>query len=206
MRVIAGSARGVLLRQPRGAATRPTSGRLRESLFAMLESAGADFAETLDLYAGTGALGIEALSRGDGHCTFVETDARAIEAIRENVRRAGFEDRATVAPARVGRWRPPPDARYTLVTADPPYDDGQAWAAIEATVARALAAHAIVAVEHSARQPSPEVLAGLSRWRERRQGDGAVALYRAEDRAQPPGGNSPEEGTLHDRRDVPGTF
>lgn len=191
MRVIAGSARGILLRQPRGAPTRPTSGRLRESLFAMLESAGADFSQALDLYAGTGALGIEALSRGDGHCTFVETDARAIEAIRENVRRAGFEERATVVPARVGRWRPPHDARYTLVTADPPYDDGQAWAAIAATLERVLATHAIVAVEHSARQASPQVLAGLSRWRERRQGDGAVALYRADDRAEPPVGEEP---------------
>ena len=164
MRVIAGSARGIVLRQPRGSGTRPTSGRLRESLFAMLEAAGADFSAALDLYAGTGALG---------------TDARAIEAIRENLRHVGFEDRATVVPARVGRWRPPEDARYTLVTADPPYDDGQAWAAIAATVERVLAPHAIVAVEHSARLPSPEVLAGLSRWRERRQGDGAVALYRA---------------------------
>ncbi|HRC63179.1 MAG TPA: 16S rRNA (guanine(966)-N(2))-methyltransferase RsmD, partial [Dehalococcoidia bacterium] len=179
MRVIAGSARGIVLRQPRGSGTRPTSGRLRESLFAMLEAAGADFSAALDLYAGTGALGIEALSRGNGRCTFIDTDARAIEAIRENLRHVGFEDRATVVPARVGRWRPPEDARYTLVTADPPYDDGQAWAAIAATVERVLAPHAIVAVEHSARLPSPEVLAGLSRWRERRQGDGAVALYRA---------------------------
>lgn len=184
MQVIAGSARGVVLRQPRGLKTRPTSGRLRESLFSILEAAGADFTEVLDLYAGTGALGIEALSRGDGRCTFVETDARAVEAIRDNVRRAGFEDRSTVVAARVGRWKPPPDTHYTLVTADPPYDDGQAWAAIAATVVHALAADATLAVEHSARVPSPDVLAGLDRWRERRQGDGAVALYRA----QPPVG------------------
>ncbi|MEZ4552846.1 MAG: 16S rRNA (guanine(966)-N(2))-methyltransferase RsmD [Dehalococcoidia bacterium] len=184
MRVIAGSARGTLLRQPRPETTRPTSARLRESLFAMLEAADADFDQVLDLYAGSGALGIEALSRGDGRCTFVEADARAADVIRDNLRRVRFDDRATVVVARAGKWRPPELARYTLVIADPPYDDGQAWAAIEATVAHVLATHAMLAVEHSARRPSPETLAGLTRWRERRQGDGAVALYRL----QPPVG------------------
>lgn len=179
MRVIAGSARGVLLRQPRGRGTRPTSGRLRESLFSMLEAAGCDFDAVLDLYAGTGALGIEALSRGGSRCTFVETDAAAVVTIRENLRRAGFEAEGTVVPGRVGRWRPPADAQYTLVVADPPYDDAEAWPAIAATVAGALATGAIVVVEHAARAGPPDSLAGLPRWRDRRQGDGALAMYRA---------------------------
>ncbi len=193
MRVIAGSARGVLLRQPRGRGTRPTSGRLRESLFSMLEAAGCDFDAVLDLYAGTGALGIEALSRGGLHCTFVETDAMAVIAIRENLRRTGFEDEGVVVPGRVGRWRPPADARYTLVMADPPYDDREAWSAIAATVAGALAPSAIVVVEHAARVPPPDSLAGLAQWRDRRQGDGALALYRAaEHRAAEVGGEDAE--------------
>lgn len=179
MRVIAGSARGVLLRQPRGRGTRPTSGRLRESLFSMLEAADVDFEEVLDLYAGTGALGIEALSRGGGRCTFVESDAAAVAAIRENLHRTRFEDRAIVVGGRVGRWRPPSGARYTLIVADPPYDDGEAWPAIVTTVAGALASGAVVVVEHAARVPPPESLAGLPRWRDRRQGDGALAIYRA---------------------------
>ncbi|MSQ37743.1 MAG: 16S rRNA (guanine(966)-N(2))-methyltransferase RsmD, partial [Chloroflexi bacterium] len=90
VRIIAGSARGLTLLQPRGRGTRPTSGRLREALFAILEAADADFSEVLDLYAGTGALGIEALSRGEGRCTFVESDARVSALIRENLGRCGL--------------------------------------------------------------------------------------------------------------------
>jgi len=145
----------------------------------MLEAAETDLSEVLDLYAGTGALGIEALSRGTGRCTFVEADATAVTAIRENLRRTRLAERATVVARPVGRWRPPEGVQYTLVVADPPYDDRGAWAAIAATVEHALALDAIVVVEHAARMPSPEALAGLPRWRDRRQGDGAVAMYRA---------------------------
>ena len=145
----------------------------------MLEAAGADLSAVLDLYAGTGALGIEALSRGASRCTFVESDASAIAAIRDNLRKTGFEEQAAVIAARVGRWRPSQGVRYTLVMADPPYDDGGAWAAIAATVGRALASGAILVVEHAARVPAPETCAGLPRWRDRRQGDGALAIYRA---------------------------
>lgn len=179
LRVIGGSHRGAVLIQPRGVVTRPTTARLREALFGMLEAQDADFAEVLDLYAGTGALGIEALSRGAGRCTFVEVDARAAAAIRENLRRTGLEARGVVAVARVGRWRPPAAARYTLVVADPPYDDAAAWGDVERTVSGVLAAGACIAVEHAARAPAPDTLAGLTRWRDRRHGDGMVALYRA---------------------------
>jgi len=181
MRVVGGSARGVPLRAPRGRGTRPTTGRLRESLFSMLEAAGVDCSSVLDLYAGTGALGIEALSRGDGRCTFVEADARACEALRENLRRTGLADRADVAMAQVGRWRSDPAARYTLVLADPPYDDASAWSALEQALEGALAGHAAVVVEHAARGAPPPALCGRPLWRDRRQGDGAVAIYRPDE-------------------------
>ncbi len=186
LRVIAGDARGVVLVQPPGAATRPTSARLREALFGMLEAAGADLDAVLDLYAGTGALGIEALSRGDGRCTFVEADARAAQAIRTNLDRTGLAARGVVAHAPVGRWRPPSGVAYALVLADPPYDDATAWGAIERTVAGALAPHAMLAVEHAARAPAPAQLAGLPLWRDRRHGDAAVAVYRAPVADDPP--------------------
>ena len=179
IRVIAGSARGLVLSGPPGAGTRPTASRLRESLFAMLESAGCDFSRVLDLYAGTGALGIEALSRGTGRCTFVEGDGRACEVVRSNLARAGFSDRGEVARARVGRWRPPPESSFTLVVADPPYNRAaEAWGEIEHTVDGALAAHAMLAVEHATRIHAPAALAARAMWRDRRQGEGAVALYR----------------------------
>lgn len=160
---------------------------MREALFSMLEAAGVSFDEVLDLYAGSGALGIEALSRGDGHATFVESDRRAVAVIRENLDRVKFVGRGTVVAGRVGRWTPPEDARYTLVLADPPYergtyDDGDAWGAIEATVRGSLAPDAAVVVEHDARQSPPPALAGLGLWRDRRHGAGAVAIYRGADR------------------------
>jgi 16S rRNA (guanine966-N2)-methyltransferase len=169
----------MVLKQPRGRGTRPTASRLREALFAMLEAADADLTEVLDLYAGTGALGIEALSRGAERCTFVEADTRAAAVLRENVERVGMREQGTTIVAQVGRWRPPQGTAYTLVVADPPYDDAAAWQAIDETLREALAPHALVAVEHAARVVAPDELAGLPRWRDRRQGDGAVAIYRA---------------------------
>ena len=146
----------------------------------MLEAAHAGFSEVLDLYAGTGALGIEALSRGDGRCTFVERDRRACAIVRENLERAGFSGRGSVVCERVGVWRADPGITYTLVLADPPYAAGaEAWRAIEATLAGTLGEHATLAMEHAARVHPPPTLVCLPLWRTRRQGDGAVALYRA---------------------------
>ncbi len=178
MRVIAGAARGVPLRAPRDRRTRPTSARLRESLFSMLEAAGNDLSAVLDLYAGSGALGIEALSRGGGRCTFVEANAEACRVIRENLRRTRLGAQGEVIRARVGRWQAEAGSGYTLVLADPPYDRGGAWGEIEHTVDGALATRAMLAVEHAARQAPPAALLGCSMWRNRRQGEGAVAVYR----------------------------
>ena len=178
MRVIAGEARGIQLRGPRGSSTRPTSTRLREALFSMLDAAEVDFGHVLELYAGSGALGIEALSRSDGEATFVESDAAAVEAIRDNLVRTRMQDRGRVVTARVERWRAPEGAAYTLVLADPPYHDAAAWDAIDQAVRASLAPDAVVVVEHEARTVPPDTLAGRALWRDRRQGAGAVALYR----------------------------
>jgi 16S rRNA (guanine966-N2)-methyltransferase len=177
-RVIAGSARGVELKSPKSGRTRPTTSRLRESLFSMLEAADASFEEVLDLYAGSGALGIEALSRGAEAATFVESDPRAAAVIKENLRLVRLESRGRVVVGKVGRWRPPEDVRYTLVVADPPYDDAALWHAVEHAVDGALAEDAVIVVEHDARREAPPVLAGRPLWRDRRQGSGAVAIYR----------------------------
>ena len=191
LRVIAGSARGVQLQTPRGSATRPTSARLRESLFGMLEAADADLSSVLDLYAGSGALGIEALSRGAGRCLFVDSSRRACTVVRENLRRAGFAQRGQVVAARVGRWRPAAGRSFSLVLADPPYADAAAWADIDRSIGGALAANAVIAVEHAARAEAPLALAGCARWRDRRHGDGAVAAYRRGEELANGGGDTP---------------
>src|SRR6266571_286389 len=127
MRVISGSARGRRLKGPRGrgAITRPSSGLVRGAIFSALASLGADLSRTLDLYAGSGALGIEALSRGAETCDFVDRDPAACAVIRENLRITGFHGRARVhclsAVTALQRLPGP----YTLVLADPPYNDAE---------------------------------------------------------------------------------
>lgn len=143
----------------------------------MLDAGGMLRSPALDLYAGSGALGIEALSRGVERCTFVESDGRTCKVITENLRRVDLEG-GTVVRGTVGRWHPDGDERYALVLADPPYDDAAPWEAIELTIADALTADASIAVEHRAQRTPPDELAGRQLWRDRKHGDGAVAIYR----------------------------
>lgn len=122
MRVVAGTARGRRLQAPPGRDTRPTSDRVREAIFAALESLEAvRDAAVVDLFAGTGALGIEALSRGARHATFVDDDAGAIRTITANLESTGLAARATVHRADAVRWLSTKAATFDLALADPPY-------------------------------------------------------------------------------------
>jgi 16S rRNA (guanine966-N2)-methyltransferase len=126
MRVIAGSAKGTrLVRAPAG--VRPVSDRVREGLFSSLEGR-IDGARVLDLYAGTGAVGIEALSRGAEHATFVDRAPQAVACVRENLRRSGLQERAAVFRSEVRRFfeRRPEAPGFDLVFLDPPYETGPA--------------------------------------------------------------------------------
>ena len=187
MRVIAGTARGLPLVAPRGAATRPIADRVKETLFAILGSRVVD-ARVLDLYAGSGAIGIEALSRGAAHCDFVERDRRAVAAIRENLDRTGVADRASVHASDVGgylgRLR---DHRPSLVFLDPPYAERAILAPLE-RLAGWLAPGGTVVVKHHWRTPIPEPI-GLARWRERRFGETSLTYLVATDGAD--GGEKP---------------
>jgi 16S rRNA (guanine966-N2)-methyltransferase len=122
LRVVGGEARGRALRAPRGRGTRPTSDRVREAMFDVLASlAAVEGAVVADLFAGSGALGIEALSRGAARVTFVDHDKEAIAAIRANLLATGFGARGQVVRADVLRWLE--DApRLGLAMCDPPYD------------------------------------------------------------------------------------
>jgi 16S rRNA (guanine966-N2)-methyltransferase len=129
LRVIAGTVRGRRLVAPPGDEIRPTKGIVREAMFSALYSRGAIAdAVVLDLYAGTGALGFEALSRGAERLVLVERDRRALDAIDANVEHTGFGDRARVVRADVMDVLyvlPPPEAPFDLVLVDPPYDVGE---------------------------------------------------------------------------------
>ena len=122
MRVIAGTARGRRLVAPEGSTTRPTPDRVREATFNALGSLGAVLdAEVLDLFAGSGAMGIEALSRGAAHVTFVDNDRRAIRAVEANLATCGLAERATIVTAPVDRFLAGAgDRRWDLGVLDPP--------------------------------------------------------------------------------------
>ena len=174
MRVVAGVAGGRRLLAPAGRNVRPTSERVREALFNALGSLDAIAGATVvDLFAGTGALGIEALSRGATAATFVDADARAIAAIEENLRVTGLGERAWVVHADVMRFLgglPGDAAAFDIAFADPPYAfDG--WPALLAAVPARL-----VAIE-----ARTHVTLDGARWhalRSRRYGDTVVTLAR----------------------------
>ncbi len=124
MRVIAGEAKGRTLLAPKGTGTRPATDRIREALFAILEPS-LPGAKVLDLFAGAGTLGIEALSRGAAEVTFVERSAAALDALRKNLAATGFSGRSAVVAANVLAFleRGGPRATYDLVFLDPPFAD-----------------------------------------------------------------------------------
>ena len=132
MRIIAGQWRGRALLAPPGDSTRPTSDRAREGLFSMLSSRLGSFEglRVADLFAGTGALGLEALSRGAAHCTFIERERTALTAIERNIVRLGAEERSEVRPGAVER-APAPREPFDLILMDPPYGQGLEQAALE---------------------------------------------------------------------------
>ena len=132
MRIISGQWRGRPLAAPPGKATRPTSDRAREGLFSMLASRLGSFADlqVADLFAGTGALGLEALSRGAAHCTFVEKDRAALDILRRNIDKLGAGERAELRAQAVEHASPPPRP-CDLVMLDPPYGAGLAGPALD---------------------------------------------------------------------------
>jgi 16S rRNA (guanine(966)-N(2))-methyltransferase RsmD len=182
VRIIAGALKGRRLTAVKGSAVRPTSDALRETLFNVLGPT-LDGARVLDAFAGTGALGLEARSRGAAHVTFVEREPAALRAIAANVAHCGAEDACAIirgdflgrVTARLGG--------FDLVLLDPPY----AVASLDDVVARgAAAAHSggRVVLEHSRRRQSPEA---VGEWRRRRlltAGDSALSFY-ARDAAAP---------------------
>lgn len=132
MRIIAGAWRGRRLVAPKGDVTRPTADRTREALFSMLASRLGSFEglRVADLFAGSGALGLEALSRGADSCLFVEQEAAAVKAIRDNIDSLGARTRAVVQAGSVMALAPA-HTSYDLILLDPPYGSGAGQVAID---------------------------------------------------------------------------
>jgi 16S rRNA (guanine966-N2)-methyltransferase len=182
-RVIGGSARGIRLEGPRGTATRPLTDRVKESLFGALEANGALHGPFLDLFAGTGAAGVEALSRGAPEATFVEHEGGSCHVIGENLRRAHLEHGRVVradVTAYLRNVRPSADGPFTAALLDPPYSDPVMIKALELLADPTrdwLAPGAVVAVKHFWRDESPERVGHLSKGRVKRFGETALTFY-----------------------------
>lgn len=177
MRIIAGALKGRRLQAPAGASVRPTSDSLRETLFNVI-GARVEGARILDAFAGTGAVGLEAISRGARHVTFVERDAKALRALEQNVAACRAGDMCTIVRADVVRAasRLASGDRFDVVFLDPPYDLAGVEEAL-AVAAGLLASGGLLVFEHSRRRPSPETIAGLTRQRLLQAGDSALSFY-----------------------------
>ena len=183
MRVLAGELKGLRLTTPRGRTTRPTADQVRiaclDTLMPFLD-AGA----FLDLFAGAGGVGIEALSRGAPSATFVEQDGPALRALRDNVERLGLRERARVVRGDAARAVEDLGARgerFAVVFLDPPYDSTRASAALQSVAAGpVLLAGAVVVLQHGTKTPPPPSPGALALWKARRFGETTLTFFRSD--------------------------
>lgn len=181
MRIIAGTLKGRRLAAGTWPGLRPTSDRVRETLFNIVAPRVVG-ARVLDGYAGSGANGLEALSRGAQHVTFLERDGRACRLIASNVERCGVQEACAIIRADVEHLAPSTLRResFDLVLLDPPYAASNLHAILEVT-APYLAKEGLLVLEHAYRRPATEVTSVLVRARQVRSGDTALAFYERRD-------------------------
>ena len=178
MRVITGIARGRRLKEPVGMETRPTADRVKEAIFSSIQFE-VEGRKVLDLFGGTGQMGIEALSRGATHCTFVDLQKQAVAIIRENVNSTGFSDQSTViqgdALAFLSRCR----EKFDLIFLDPPYGSGLLEKAMELiTTIDIVSENGIIVCENGSNSGWPVVAEPYRMQKEYRYGKIRTALYR----------------------------
>ena len=177
MRVVAGAYRGRRIEAPRGRTTRPTSDRVREALFSILGGPAVDDARVLDLFAGSGALGIEALSRGAAEAVFVDSDERAVAAVKANLATLGIDARVHRRDA--FSWLESAagaEAAFDLVFADPPYSSASLTAGRLSELLPPLLSEASLTVTESDKRDP--LLLTLPLVDERTYGDTRIAIHR----------------------------
>lgn len=178
MRVIAGEAKGHNLKGPPSTATRPMTDKIRQSLFNMLASLGVQPDRVLDLYAGTGSIGIEALSRGATWADFVDQNAAACVIIRANLVHTKYRDVSQVHQMPVTAYLNRREQPYDLVILDPPYADPEIIPTLNRVAESSLVqSGSIVVVGHSPRVTLPDETGRLIRLRHRCHGDSCLSIY-----------------------------
>jgi 16S rRNA (guanine966-N2)-methyltransferase len=183
MRVIAGTAKGHHLKFPRGTRTRPATDLVRGAIFAILENTASGWAQVLDLFSGSGALGIEALSRGAGWVDFVESEPRCCGIIKENLESTKLSERAHVFCCNTQKAISFLDKEYDIILMDPPYANRAIGDIITQLASSSLVgADTTVVVTHSPHLTLSPRYAGINMVKEHRHGDSCIAVYRKEAR------------------------
>jgi 16S rRNA (guanine966-N2)-methyltransferase len=184
VRVITGKAKGHLLKVPKGVYVRPATDLVRGAIFSILESSDVSWARVLDLYSGSGALGIEALSRGAGWVDFVDRERRCCGIIKQNLEKTKLGANAHVYCCSVARAISFLDKEYSIILMDPPYADLSIGNVLEQLASsRLVGLGAVVVVTHSPRLALGSSYGALSLLKEHRHGDSCISIYQRGDRA-----------------------
>jgi len=181
MRVIAGKAKGHRLKAPKGTATRPATDLVRGAIFSILETIADDWSQVLDLFSGSGALGIEALSRGAGGVDFVEREPRCCAIIRQNLEKTKLAAQAHIYCCSVAKALSFLDKEYGITIMDPPYSDSSIGNLLtQLATSKLVGTNSIVVVTHSPHHPLDSTYATLNLIKEHRHGDSCIAIYKKE--------------------------
>ncbi len=178
MRVTGGEVKGYQLKVPKGDLVRPTTDMVRQALFSILEVMANNWAKILDLFAGSGALGIEALSRGAGWVDFVEREPRCCAVIKENLVKTDFKDRAHVYCCSVKKALTFLEDKYDIILMDAPYADRTSIDLLPQLAESVIISRdSLVVVSHASRFPLNSGYDDLSLVREQRYGDTCISIY-----------------------------
>jgi len=181
MRVIAGKAKGHRLKVPKGTTTRPATDLVRGAIFSILETITDDWEQVLDLFSGSGALGIEALSRGAGWVDFVEHKPRCCDIIRQNLEKTKLGAQAHIYCCSVAKALSFLDKEYSIILMDPPYSNSSIGNLVEKLATSKLVGRdTTLVVTHSPHLPLNSTYATLNLVKEYRHGDSCIAVYRKE--------------------------
>ncbi len=183
VRVIAGKAKGHRLKAPKGTITRPATDLVRGAIFSILESTASDWTQVLDLFAGSGALGIEALSRGADWVDFVERVPRCCDIIRQNLEKTKLGAQAHIYCCSVIKALSFLDKEYGIILMDPPYSNLAIGNVVsQLAISKLVGPNSIVVVTHSPHLSLSSTYLPLTLIKEHRHGDSCIAIYRKEDK------------------------
>ena len=181
LRVITGTAKGTLLKVPDVVGVRPATDLVRGAIFSILENLTDDWSRVLDLFSGSGALGIEALSRGAEWVDFVDRERRCCDIIKQNLIKTKLAERAHVYCSSVVKALTFLDKTYSIILIDPPYKDKTIGELVEKLAdSKLVGEHTIIVMTHSSRFPLQSTYGTMQLFKEHRHGDSTISVYRKE--------------------------